>query len=116
VETEQEKQLLGGAETVQRMTGEHPNQKRFPVKLRAIGTNWEDGVKKIIMPEIAKWTPPSQLKHGSWEASYDVKGKTLTYENESTLEFLTYEQDVQAHAGTSRDVFWFDEEPPEDII
>jgi len=53
---------------------------------------------------------------GSWEASYDVKGKTLTYENESTLEFLTYEQDVQAHAGTSRDGVWFDEEPPEDIF
>src|SRR5882724_11540372 len=50
------KTTAGGAETVQRMTGEHPNQKRFPVKLRAIGTNWEDGVKKIIMPEIAKWT------------------------------------------------------------
>lgn len=110
------KTVAGGTETVQYMLGEHPNQKAFPVKWRAVGTNWEDGVKKIIMPEIAKWTPPSQLKHGSWEASYDVKGKTLTYENGSTLEFLTNEQEVQAHAGTSRHGVWFDEEPDEDIF
>lgn len=110
------KTVSGGTETVQYMLGEHPNQKRFPVKLRAIGTNWEDGIKKIIMPEVAKWIPPSQLKHGSWEASYNVKGRTLELENESTLEFLTYEQEVQAHAGTSRDGVWFDEEPPEDIF
>lgn len=110
------KTVAGGTETTQYLLGEHPNQRRFPVKWRACGTNWEDGIKKIIMPEIAKWMPPSQLIKGSWEESYDVKAKTLNLENGSTLEFNTYEQDVQAHAGTSRDGVWFDEEPPEDIF
>jgi phage terminase large subunit-like protein len=111
------KTVGGATETVLKMLGQHPNQtKQPPLALRAIGSSFEDGIKKIIIPEIQKWLPPSSLKKGSWESSYDLSARTLSLENGSTLEFLTYDQDVQKHAGTSRDGVWFDEEPPEDIF
>lgn len=111
------KTVAGGTETVMRMEGKHPNQKKKPpLACRAIGSSIEEGLNKIIIPEIKKWVSPSQLLNGSWDDSYDKSSKTLTLENGSTLEFLTYEQDVQKHAGTSRDFTWFDEEPPEDIF
>lgn len=111
------KTVAGATETVMKMTGEHPNQKfKPPLSCRAIGSSFEDGIKKIIMPEIIKWLPPSQLKNGSWEDSYSLAAKTLTLDNGSSLEFLTYDQYVQKHAGTSRHHIWFDEEPPEDIF
>ena len=107
------KTVGGATETVMKMVGSHPNQRQLqqlPLACRAIGSSFEDGIKKIIMPQIQKWLPPSQLKHGSWESSYDLSSKTLTLENGSTLEFLTYDQDVQKHAGTSRHHIWFDED------
>lgn len=107
----------GAAEVVMKMKGEHPNQKKKPpLACRAIGSSFEDGVKKIIMPALAKLIPVSQLKNGSWDESYELSSKVLTLENGSTIEFLTYDQFVQKHAGTSRDLIWFDEEPPEDIF
>lgn len=113
------KTVAGGTETVQRMLGCHPNQKYLPkppIKARGIASSIEEGLKKIMIPEIQRWVPPSQLKNGNWDDSYDKESRTLTLENKSTLEFLTYEQDVQKHAGTSRNFVWFDEEPPEDIF
>jgi phage terminase large subunit-like protein len=111
------KTVAGATEVVQKMLGIHPNQKKPPpVAWRAIGSSLEEGIKKIIIPELQRWIPPSQLKNGSWEASYNASSRILTLENGSTIEFLTYEQDVQQHAGTSRDGVWFDEEPPRAIF
>lgn len=111
------KTVAGATEVTMKMTGIHPNQKKPPpVAWRAIGSSFEEGIKKIIIPELQKWIPSSQLKHGSWEASYDASARVLTLENKSTIEFLTYEQEVQKHAGTSRDGVWFDEEPPHAIF
>lgn len=111
------KTVAGATETVMKLVGKHPNQKfQLPIAARAIGSSFEDGIKKIIIPEIQKWLPPSQLKKGSWDESYDLSSKTLTCENGSTLEFLTYDQEKVKHAGTSRHHIWFDEEPPVDIF
>jgi len=111
------KTVAGGAETVMYLEGRHPNQvKKPPVHWRGIASSIEEGLNKIMIPEIKKWISPSLLKNGSWDDSFDKQSRTLTLENNSTLEFLTYEQDVQKHAGTSRDGVWFDEEPPEDIF
>lgn len=111
------KTVAGATEVVQKMCGVHPNQKKPPpVHWRAIGSSFEEGIKKIIIPELQRWMPPSQLKNGSWEASYDASARVLTLENDSDIEFLTNEQDVQKHAGTSRDGVWFDEEPSRAIF
>lgn len=108
----------GGAETVMRLTGNHPYQDvpRPPVRGRAVGVDFDQGVEKILIPQIQKWLPPSELIMGSWEESYSKSLHTLTLANGSFLEFMSYDQAVTKFSGTSRHFVWFDEEPPEDIF
>ncbi len=112
------KTVGGGTETVKRLTGRHERDDlpKPPVRGRAVGIDFIEGVDKIIIPEIKKWLPPSYLINNSWEDSYNNRTRTLTLTNGSFLEFMSYEQDVQKFAGTSRHFVWFDEEPPEDIF
>lgn len=111
------KTVAGAAEAVMWLTGTHLYSCKFkpPVRGRAIAVDFDNGVDKIIKPEIARWIPPSFLKNGSWEDSYSRGTRVLTLTNGSTLEFMSYDQDVDKFAGTSRHFVWFDEEPPEDI-
>lgn len=99
------------------LTGEHKyrNIPPPPTRMRAIGVDFKQGIEKIMLPEVRKWVPPSFLKNGSWDDSYSKEFRTLTLNNGSFLEFLSYDQEVDAHAGTSRHGTWFDEEPPEAI-
>jgi phage terminase large subunit-like protein len=112
------KTVAGGADLVWKATGRHPYNQihKPPLRCRAIGVDFEDGIKRIILPEIARWIPPSELKNGSWEDSYSAGGKTLTLNNGSFIEFMSYDQDVQKFAGTSRHAIWCDEEPPQEIF
>lgn len=112
------KTVGGAAEAVMWLTGKHIYWQKFrtPVRGRAVGVDFDNGVDKIMLPEIARWMPPSELIEGSWEKSYSRGNRTLTLENGSTLEFMSYDQDVDKFAGTSRHFVWFDEEPPEEIF
>lgn len=112
------KTVGGGTETVMWLLGNHPYRRTFepPVRLRCVTTDFKQGLEKIVKPEISKWMPPSGLINGSWEDSYNKELRTLTCSNGSFLEFLTYEQDIEKFAGTSRHGTWFDEEPPEHIF
>ncbi len=112
------KTVAGAVEAVWWLTGMHPYQKVKPppVKGRAVGVDFLQGVEKIIKPEIARWTPLSQLKGGSWSSAYDSLNRTLYFQNGSFLEFFSYEQELAKFAGTSRDFIWLDEEPPRDIF
>lgn len=86
-----------------------------PTRGRVVTVDVTQGIEKIVKPEIQKWMPKSALIDGSWEKSYNKELRTLTLANGSFIEFLTYEQDLEKFAGTSRHWVWFDEEPPEDI-
>lgn len=113
------KTVGGGVEMVNRLMGRDsfkPVKHEPPVNCRAVGVDFDHGVDKIMKPEIARWLPPSSLINGSWEDSYDKQARTLTLSNKSTLEFMSYEQDLEKFAGTSRHATWFDEEPPQDIF
>jgi len=112
------KTVAGAVETVYRLRGNHPYQRvpEAPIRARGSAVDIEQGIKKIMLPEIARWIPPSDLINGSWEDSYDKQGRVLTLRNGSTMDFLTYEMDVDKHAGTSRHWQWFDEEPPQYVF
>lgn len=113
------KTVGGAAECVMRATGKHRWRDDLPpppVRLRGVTVDLIQGLSKIMLPEIARWIPPSELINGSWEDSYNKSERTLTLANESFIEFLTYEQDVEKFAGTSRHGVWFDEEPPQEIF
>ena len=86
-----------------------------PVFGRVHTVDFKYGVGQIILPEIQRWIPPSFLKNGSWEDSYDKNENILTLANKSKLEFKSYEQDLEKFAGTSRNFNWYDEEPPKHI-
>jgi len=122
------KTVSGGAETVMRLTGVHEfqgidgftyrinNFPKPPVRGRGVSVDNDRGLKLIMLPEIKRWMPSKFLINNSWEDSYSKTDKILTLNNDSTMEFMTYEQDVDKFGGTSRHFIWFDEEPPQDIF
>lgn len=112
------KTVGGAVEAVWWLTGKHPYipTPPPPVRGRCVSVDFLNGVAKIVKPEIARWLPLSELKGGSWEAAYDKELRTLELENGSTLEFMSYDQELEKFAGTSRHFVWFDEEPPHDIF
>lgn len=100
------------------LTGKHPYRitPPPPVRGRIVGVDFLDGVEKVLRPELARWMPLSELKGGSWQTAYSKELRTLTLENGSFVEFMSYDQDLDKFAGTSRHFVHFDEEPPEDIF
>lgn len=112
------KTVGGATETVWWLRGDHPYQKTPPppVRGRCVSVDFTNGVEAIVKPEVRRWLPPSSLINGSWEDSYNTNTRTLTLANGSFLEFKSYDQDLDKHAGTSRNFCWFDEEPPHSIF
>lgn len=107
----------GIAEDIMWLTGRHPYRvvPQAPVAGRIVSVDFLNGIEKIIRPELARWLPPSELLGGSWFTAYNKELRTLTLENGSFVEFMSYDQDLDKFAGTSRDFIHFDEEPPQDI-
>lgn len=110
----------GIVEDIWWLTGKHPymetpNPSIRPVMGRLVSVDFINGIKKIIIPQLKQWIPPSQLFGGSWFTAYSESERVLTLENNSQLELMSYDQDLDKFAGTSRDFIHFDEEPPYDI-
>lgn len=112
------KTVGGATEGVWWATGRHPFRRvpQPPTFGRVVSVDFINGVEKIVRPEIARWLPASELRGGTWSSAYDKELKTLTLDNGSTIEFMSYDQELEKFAGTSRDWTWFDEEPPQDIF
>lgn len=111
------KTVGGIVEDVWRMRGQHPYQEvpPAPTRGRIVTVSYTEGIQMIIMPELARWIPPSDLTNGSWEDSYNTQTRTLTLANGSTCELMSYDQKLEKFAGTSRHWVHFDEEPPKAI-
>ena len=100
-------------------TRRHPYrtfQTTLPMHGRVVCVDFIQGLEKILLPEFQRWCVLSDLKNSSWLDSWDSFHRTLTFENGSDIEFLSYEQDLEKHAGTKRNWIYFDEEPPESIF
>lgn len=112
------KTVGGTVEDIYRLRGEHPLVKvpPAPVRGRVVTTSYSEGVKMVMLPEFARWLPPSDLINGSWEDSYAKQDRVLTLSNGSTCEFMSYDQKLEKFAGTSRHFVHFDEEPPKSIF
>lgn len=108
----------GIVEDIWWLTGRHPYldiPRHRPVAGRIVSVDFLNGVQKIIIPQLKQWVPPSQLRGGSWFSAYDAQDRVLNFENGSFVELMSYDQDLDKFAGTSRDFIHYDEEPPEDI-
>jgi phage terminase large subunit-like protein len=86
------------------------------IRGRVIGVDFINGIQGILLPIFKRWIVPSDLVGGSWERSWHNSERTLTLDNGSVLDFKSYDQDLDKHAGTSRDFIHFDEEPPKSIF
>jgi phage terminase large subunit-like protein len=111
------KSVGGVVEDLWWVTGRHPYRK-IPDKTirgRVIGVDFNNGVQGILLPIFKRWIVPSDLTGGSWEQSWSNQERTLTLANGNFIEFKSSDQDLDKHAGTSRDFIHFDEEPPKSI-
>lgn len=111
------KTVGGIVEDIWWLRGEHPYREvpHPPLRGRIVTVSYTEGINKIIIPELAKWLPPSDLINGSWEDSYSKAERTLTLDNGSTVELMSLDQKLVKFAGTSRHFVHFDEEPSQDI-
>lgn len=109
----------GVTEAIWRATCTHPYRPDLnaigPNRGRVVAVDFIKGVEGIILPQYKQWLYPSALVDGSWERSYDKGSKTLYFSNNSFIEFMSYDQDLDKFAGTSRHWVHFDEEPPKPI-
>lgn len=111
------KTVAGVIEDIRYLKGEHPYRDTpdAPVRGRVVGVDFASGIDKILLPQFQQWVPKSLLINGSWDDSYSKERRLLTLENGSFAEFMSYDQDLQKFAGTSRHFVHFDEEPPESV-
>jgi phage terminase large subunit-like protein len=86
-----------------------------PTRGRINTVDFVNGADKILLPLFKQLVPPSLLIDGSWDRSYHRASRILTFANDSFIEFLSYESDLDKFAGTSRHFVSYDEEPPEVI-
>lgn len=107
----------GIVEDIWWLTHRHPYRQipDRPIAGRIICVDFLNGIEKIIKPQLKQWIPPSELRGGTWTEAYDAGTRTLNFENGSFVELMSYDQDLDKFAGTSRDFVHFDEEPPEVI-
>ncbi len=107
----------GIVEDIWWLTKRHPYRRipDGPVFGRIVCVDFLNGIEKIIKPQLKRWIPPSELRGGCWADAYEAGIRTLFFENGSFVELMSYDQDLDKFAGTSRHFIHFDEEPPEAI-
>lgn len=128
--TLEEKLFIGGnrsgktvaniLECIWRITKTHPfrpelNEIEGEIRGRLVCVSFVDGLQKIILPLFKKWMPKKFLIDRSWDKSYNNYLRTLTLVDGSFIEFMSYDQELEKFAGTSRHFVSFDEEPPKTV-
>lgn len=66
---------------------------------------------QIALPYFKMMVPEATLEGGSWEKGWNSKSYQITFKNGSHVQFRSYQQDVQDHAGPALDAVFFDEQP-----
>ena len=99
-------------------TGTNPYRStpRPPLALRHVAVDKPQGIDKVLIELYKRLVPKRYLRGGAWERAFQTVPPTLFFSNDSFIEFLSYEQALDRHAGTSRDAVAFDEEPDEAIF
>lgn len=73
-------------------------------------------LESVILPAFRQWVPKEQCKYGSFDKA--VRGapdRRLEFANGSSVQFMTYEQDLTKFGGWRGHVVAYDEPPPQDI-
>lgn len=109
------KSVAGTAEGVWWATGLHPYRSvPIPNYGRVCTVDITNYLERIIIPEYKKWIPKEFLKGGSWDVAYKKESRIVHLTNGSTIEFMSYDQDLEKFGGSSRHWVHEDEECPSD--
>lgn len=84
---------------------------RIPAAIRLNAVDYEDGVKKIVWPELRKWLPRDSIAQ-----DYNNQSHTVRLKNGTLIEFMSYAQTIEKFGGVARDFVGFDEIPPVDVV
>lgn len=82
-----------------------------PIRGRIAAPKFNENIEQVVFPELKKWVPRHQLAGGGWDEAFSKQKRVLRFANGSTIQFLTFDQDVDAHAGAALHFSHFDEEP-----
>ena len=106
------------------------NKLRPPIRARLVCTSLTSVWDAVIKPKLQfwqwsgrgrpghgsnghwGWIPPEMLIKGSWIESWSEKNRILTLVNGSTLQIMSYDQDLSQFPGGSFHVIMHDEGPP----
>jgi len=70
----------------------------------------------VLLPAFREWAPRDQLLGGSFDKAFQgAPNRLLRFQNGSSIQFLTYEMDLDKFGGWKGHVVGFDEPPPQDI-
>jgi phage terminase large subunit-like protein len=72
-------------------------------------------LKNTLLPAFRQWTPKHICKNGSFDSSWSTQDQTLTFNDGSFIDFLTYETDLDKFGGPQRHFLGYDEPPPREI-
>lgn len=87
-----------------------------PFYCRIVCPTLKDHALDIVLPLLKRWCPRGPLLGGSFDKAWSKTNYVLTFKNGSTIEFRSYDQDAEHHAGASRHGIFLDEPPPRDIF
>lgn len=82
-----------------------------PIRGRIVAPKFNENIEQVILPELRKWAPKAELLGGSFDEAFRKQQRVLEFANGSSIQFLTFDQDLDAHAGAARHFIHFDEEP-----
>lgn len=111
------------AESIWLVTKTHPFRPPLdtgPIKGRICCVDYKTLNRAMIDDSFKVLTPRKFLKGESWEKAYSKEDRTLYFTKKAPIyggfiEFMSYDQKVEAYEGTARHFIWEDEEAPEEI-
>lgn len=82
-----------------------------PIDWRVGTVNERTTLNQVILPIYRKLIPREALMGGRWDRAYNADRRTLLLAGGSTIDFLTYQMDLDAWSGVAKHGIRLDEEP-----
>jgi len=86
-----------------------------PFHCRIVAPDFTSTMEGVIFHKLREWAPKSQLRGGRFDKAYDKALRKMSFANGSTIDFLTFEQDLDKFGGAAKHRIHYDEEPPANI-
>lgn len=86
-----------------------------PFYCRIIVPDFTSTMEGVIFQKLREWCPKDQLVGGRFDKAYEKTNRRLNFKNGSSIDFLTFEQDLDKFGGAAKHRVHYDEQPPQDI-